>query len=374
VAIAAVLVLGGCLVAEPGPADRPPAGAGSGVEAGPPFVREVTTTHTYDPDRHLELDLHRQAGLTGRNPPVIVSLHGGGWTSGTRAAPEPALLAQIGRGFVVAAVDYRLAFTDPFPAAVLDVKGAIQWISAQPGYEASPVVVAGPSAGGNLAVLVAVSSGVDALEPVPGRRTVVRAAVSIDGPQDLRAMDEAPWRDWTWPMDALGPGPARERYGERIETGELVPAYLGCRPPSAGLRGPNAEPGLRAPNAEPGLRGPNAEPGLRGPNAEPGLRGPNAEPGCDRLVGERIGPASTTTWIDAADPPVYLACLAANAVLPDCAHDAGRFAVAYVAAHGGDRMTAWVDQIRSPDANHFTAGAFVNLTALNRFLDANVRV
>jgi hypothetical protein len=200
------------------------------------------------------------------------------------------------------------------------------------------VVVAGPSAGGNLAVLVAVSSGVDELEPVPGRRTVVRAAVSIDGPQDLRAMEAPPWLDWTWPMDAFPPGPARDHYGERIETGELVPVYLGCRQPGAGLRGPNAEPG------------------------------------CDRLVGERIGPASSTTWIDGGDPPVYLACLPANAVLPDCAHDAGPFAATYVAAHGGDRMTAWIDQIRSPDANHFTAGAFVNLTALNRFLDASVRV
>jgi acetyl esterase/lipase len=187
VAVAAVLALGGCLVAEPGPADRVPASTGHEVA---PWAAEITT-HAYDRDRHLDLDLHRQPGLTGSNPPVIVSLHGGGWTSGTRAAPEPALLAQVGRGFVVAAVDYRLAFTDPFPAAVLDVKRAIQWIGAQPGYEASPVVVAGPSAGGNLAVLAAVSSGVAELEPVPGRRTVVRAAVSIDGPQDLRAMGRA---------------------------------------------------------------------------------------------------------------------------------------------------------------------------------------
>jgi acetyl esterase/lipase len=313
-AILAALALSGCLVGDPG------AGAGAGW---PEPGGHAVATFRYDAGNGLDLDLYTPTGPLAAHPPVIVALHGGSWTVGTRRTVAAPVLAQLRRGFVVASVDYRSAFTDPFPAAVLDVKRAIRWLQATPRLAGSPVVVVGSSAGGNLAVMAAVSGGVAALEPVPGRATVVQGAVSLDGPQDLRALQQPPWLGQTWPMDELGPGPERDHYGGRIESGDLVPVYLGCAATAI----------------------------------------------CPQLTGPAIAAASTPSWIDAGDPPLYLACLAANLLLADCAHDAGPFAAAYVQAHGGDRSRAWVDQLTQPGATHFTVDTHLNGAALERFLD-----
>jgi acetyl esterase len=79
---------------------------------------------------------------------TIVYMHGGGWVTGdleTSHAPAAALAA-FSQCRVVS-VDYRLAPEHPYPAALDDVMQVIAWAAAQGG----PVLVAGDSAGGNLA-------------------------------------------------------------------------------------------------------------------------------------------------------------------------------------------------------------------------------
>ena len=123
--------------------------------------------------RPLILDLYKPA--SGAQPrPLVIYLHGGGWQSGhTRHSGAfedwPGVLASIAaRGYVVASVEYRLSGEAPFPAAVQDVKAAIQWLRAhatQFGIDKSRAVVWGGSAGGQLAALVGASCGAAALEP-----------------------------------------------------------------------------------------------------------------------------------------------------------------------------------------------------------------
>ena len=91
--------------------------------------------------------------------PLIVFFHGGGFVIGdldTHDAPCRLLCRHAGAH--VLAVDYRLAPEHPFPAAIEDGRAALRWAAAHAaGLGADPgrIAVAGDSAGGNIAAVVA---------------------------------------------------------------------------------------------------------------------------------------------------------------------------------------------------------------------------
>jgi acetyl esterase len=91
--------------------------------------------------------------------PVVVFLHGGGWMLCDLDTHQP-LAAAIARGAGVAVlmVDYRLAPEHPFPAAIEDCAAALACVMTEGaglGLDTSRIVVAGDSAGGNLAAVLA---------------------------------------------------------------------------------------------------------------------------------------------------------------------------------------------------------------------------
>ena len=95
---------------------------------------------------------------TERPRGVVVYYHGGGWVIG--ALPEFETLGRklaAASGCAVVLVDYRMAPEDPYPAAADDALTALQWVAAHltdvAGAEV-PLLVAGDSAGGNLAAIV----------------------------------------------------------------------------------------------------------------------------------------------------------------------------------------------------------------------------
>jgi len=92
-----------------------------------------------------------------RPQPLLVFLHGGMWTIGDLESHDRACRRlALGAGVGVLAVDYRRAPEHPWPAAVDDVVQVIRWAAVDrpelPG-ATGPLVVAGDSAGGNLAAL-----------------------------------------------------------------------------------------------------------------------------------------------------------------------------------------------------------------------------
>jgi acetyl esterase len=92
-------------------------------------------------------------------PPVVVFFHGGGWVVGDLDTYDgTARQHAVGAGALVVSVDYRLAPEHPFPAAVDDVWAATQWVAehaADLGADPRRLAIAGDSAGGNLAAVVA---------------------------------------------------------------------------------------------------------------------------------------------------------------------------------------------------------------------------
>ncbi|MEW6364048.1 MAG: alpha/beta hydrolase [Acidobacteriota bacterium] len=91
--------------------------------------------------------------------PVLVFIHGGGFVLGRIHEFDPFckfLATKV--PCIVVSVDYRLAPEHKFPAAVEDAMKGVLWTAANAerlGGDASRIAVAGDSAGGNLATVVA---------------------------------------------------------------------------------------------------------------------------------------------------------------------------------------------------------------------------
>lgn len=94
-----------------------------------------------------------------RDVPVVVFYHGGGWTLGTLNSIDGVCRELANRAdCAVVSVDYRLAPEHPFPAGVDDAVTALDWVvehAATFGGDPTRLGVAGTSAGGNLAAVVA---------------------------------------------------------------------------------------------------------------------------------------------------------------------------------------------------------------------------
>lgn len=91
--------------------------------------------------------------------PVIVYYHGGGWVYGNLDSADAGcqLLADRAQAIVVS-VDYRLAPEFPFPIPLHDAYDSLLWVHDHMesfGGDVNQLTVAGDSAGGNLATVVA---------------------------------------------------------------------------------------------------------------------------------------------------------------------------------------------------------------------------
>lgn len=119
----------------------------------------VSTT-SYAP-AHGEVPLRIYRPVAGGAPrPLVLAFHGGGFALGSaRQGDWASSIVARDVGAVVVSVDYRLAPTHPFPAAVEDCYGALVWAAEHAsdlGADAGRIGVIGESAGGNLAAVVAI--------------------------------------------------------------------------------------------------------------------------------------------------------------------------------------------------------------------------
>jgi acetyl esterase/lipase len=152
-------------------------------------VRDIIYQHVGD--RNLALDLYRPDNRPGPFP-VIIWIHGGGWSAGRKEhCPAVMLLPD---GYAIASINYRLTRVAPFPAQIEDCKAAVRWVRANAGkYHLDPDKIGawGHSAGGHLAALLGTSGDVKELEgngdnlQVSGR---VQAVCDVAGPADLVSM------------------------------------------------------------------------------------------------------------------------------------------------------------------------------------------
>lgn len=125
----------------------------------------------------LALDAYLQKQGTSR--PGVVVVHGGGGTSGSRIARVGQLLEMLTTaGFSWFSIDYRLAPEHPFPAALDDLRAALEFVRAHAAelrIDPDRVAVLGEDTGAQLAALLAA-------ERPPGLRAVVSLGGIYEAP------------------------------------------------------------------------------------------------------------------------------------------------------------------------------------------------
>ncbi len=119
--------------------------------AGVSIQRDIS----YGSDPLQRLDVYTPDGAKGRQLPVLLFVHGGGFTRGDKHGafyPDNITLWAARNGMVGVNIDYRLAPKNPWPAGVKDLASAIAWTNAniaRYGGDPHRIVIFGHSAGAN---------------------------------------------------------------------------------------------------------------------------------------------------------------------------------------------------------------------------------
>lgn len=120
--------------------------------------------------------------------PVVLNLHGGGFVLGSaRQGDWICSTVAADLDAVVVSVDYRLAPTHKFPAAVEDCYDALLWTAAHAerlGGDPARLGVMGDSAGGNLATVVSMLARDEGGPPIAHQALIYPATDMTDAPRE----------------------------------------------------------------------------------------------------------------------------------------------------------------------------------------------
>lgn len=135
----------------------------------------------------------------GKGFPLVVFIQGSAWTKPNMFWQLPQLTMLARRGFVIASVTHRSAFTAKAPAFLMDVKTAIRFLranAAEYDIDKNRVCAWGTSSGGNTALLLGMTGDVPEFEgeDYKGESTCVQAVVDCFGPTDLNKMMEVQYK------------------------------------------------------------------------------------------------------------------------------------------------------------------------------------
>ncbi|WP_431210125.1 alpha/beta hydrolase fold domain-containing protein [Puia sp. P3] len=143
-------------------------------------------------DVKQSFDLYLPAKVGKGRAPLMIWIHGGGWGMGRKNEMEVAYLAA--RGWAIASIGYRFSRDSVFPAQVRDCNAAIRMIwrnAAKWRLDTSRFVLAGASAGGHLASLIAMSNNNQIQDfdawPLSDHPVSFRGVINFYGPADFYA-------------------------------------------------------------------------------------------------------------------------------------------------------------------------------------------
>ncbi len=141
-------------------------------------------------DRKMLADVFVPNTIIGPKPCLVV-VHGGGWHNGDKTKFRALAIELAKRGYVTAAIEYRLAGEAAFPAGIHDCTAAVRFLRANAEkFEIDPsrIGAVGGSAGGHLVGLMASGGGNPALQGEGGngdQSAQIQAAIVMAGPMEM---------------------------------------------------------------------------------------------------------------------------------------------------------------------------------------------
>lgn len=141
-------------------------------------------------DRKLLADIFAPKAKSGPRPAIVV-VHGGGWLNGDKTKFRALAVELANRGYVTAAVEYRLAGEAKFPAGVQDCNASVRFLRANAKrYNIDPrrIGSVGGSAGAHIVGLMATAPHVKELQGTggyPDRSSKLQAAIVMAGPMQM---------------------------------------------------------------------------------------------------------------------------------------------------------------------------------------------
>jgi arylformamidase len=177
---------------------------------------------SYGPHERNVLDFWRAEGVGPR--PLLVYIHGGGWTSGDKKQDPKVFRPFLEKGISYAAINYRLTPDNPLPAPVYDAARGIQFIkskAAEWNIDPERIALTGGSAGACTSMWLLLHDDLadpKSSDPVGRQSTRVCAAAVSAGQTSIDPKVIEPW---------LGPNVLKHRMinmavGEKTIEGALA--------------------------------------------------------------------------------------------------------------------------------------------------------
>lgn len=119
--------------------------------------------------------------------PAVVLIHGGGWKSGNKSHMVPLAQSLASKGYACFTVEYRLSLEAKYPAGILDIKRAIQFIKTNANkyyIDTAKVAILGCSSGGQMAALIGTTNNNSKFEAANHKSNYsssVQAIIDLDG-------------------------------------------------------------------------------------------------------------------------------------------------------------------------------------------------
>ncbi len=160
----------------------------------------LTPTHAnvaYGPHERNVLDFYQAAGQGPR--PLLVYIHGGGWTSGDKKQPVANFQPFLEKGISYAAINYRLTGQAILPAPVHDAARAIQFIRSKAAawnINTNRIALTGGSAGACTSMWLLLHDDLadpQAADPIARFSTRVSAAAVAAGQTSIDPKVIEPW-------------------------------------------------------------------------------------------------------------------------------------------------------------------------------------
>jgi acetyl esterase/lipase len=120
-------------------------------------AQRVTRNIPYVDAAHERQVLDVFSAVDGKNLPVVVWIHGGGWVTGDKTDVQIKPKTFVDKGFVFVSVNYRMLPEVDMGTIVRDVAKSIRWVHdhvADYGGDPKRLFIMGHSAGAQLAALI----------------------------------------------------------------------------------------------------------------------------------------------------------------------------------------------------------------------------